>query len=194
MSSALVKVSMVTTDSFDCQHYTHWSPEAAQVRAVAVSKALLGSVAGPATNAFEANVPSGAVLLWELGVAPRRVEPALDTGGAPDSHGVMRSQLADAARQSLNEDVKRMTAEERLAAYLAHCQLIAQLSVADALVQRQPRDAAPRNAPKRAGPVGAADGRRRRIACGESRSIGSHRRHGGSGARCRARPRRRRAC
>jgi cell division protein FtsB len=58
----------------------------------------------------------------------------------------MRSQLADAARQSLNEDVKRMTAEERLAAFLAHCQLIAQLSGAGASVERQPRDAVPRNA------------------------------------------------
>jgi cell division protein FtsB len=44
----------------------------------------------------------------------------------------MRSQLADAARRRLNEDVKRMTAEERLAAFLAHCQLIAQLAGAGA--------------------------------------------------------------
>jgi hypothetical protein len=58
----------------------------------------------------------------------------------------MRSQLADAARQSLNEDVKRMTAEERLAAFFAHCQLIAQLADTGAPVQRQPRDAVPRNA------------------------------------------------
>jgi hypothetical protein len=49
--------------------------------------------------------------------------------------------LADAARRSLNEDVKRLTAEERLAAFLAHCQLIAQLAGAGAPVQREPRDA-----------------------------------------------------
>jgi hypothetical protein len=58
----------------------------------------------------------------------------------------MRSQLADAARSSLNQDVKRMTAEERLAAFLAHSQLIAQLAVAGAPVKRQPHDAVPRNA------------------------------------------------
>jgi hypothetical protein len=58
----------------------------------------------------------------------------------------MRSQLADAARRSLNEDVKRMTAEERLAAFLAHCQLITQLAGAAAPVKRQPQDVVPRNA------------------------------------------------
>jgi cell division protein FtsB len=40
----------------------------------------------------------------------------------------MRSQLAEAARRSLREDVKRMTAEQRLSAFLAHCQLLAQLN------------------------------------------------------------------
>ena len=39
----------------------------------------------------------------------------------------MKSQLADAARRSLSDDVKRMTPEQRLAAFLAHCQLMAQL-------------------------------------------------------------------
>jgi hypothetical protein len=58
----------------------------------------------------------------------------------------MRSQLADAARHRLSEDVKRMTAEERLAAFLAHCQLIAQLAGARAPMKRQPQDAARRNA------------------------------------------------
>jgi cell division protein FtsB len=58
----------------------------------------------------------------------------------------MRSQLADAARRRLNEDVKRMTAEERLAAFLAHCQLTAQLAGAGASVQRQPRNTVPRDA------------------------------------------------
>jgi hypothetical protein len=42
----------------------------------------------------------------------------------------MRSQLAEAARCSLTEDVKRMTPEQRLAAFLAHCQLMAQLQSA----------------------------------------------------------------
>jgi len=58
----------------------------------------------------------------------------------------MKSSLADAARHSLNEDVRRMSAEQRLAAFLAHCQLIAQLTGAGAPVQRRPRDAVPRNA------------------------------------------------
>jgi hypothetical protein len=58
----------------------------------------------------------------------------------------MRSQLADAARRSLNEDVKRMTAEQRLAAFLAHCQLMAQLVSAGGAVQHRSRDAAPQNA------------------------------------------------
>ena len=58
----------------------------------------------------------------------------------------MRSQLADAARRRLNEDVKGMTAEERLAAFLAHCQLIAQLAGAGASIQRQPRNSVPQNA------------------------------------------------
>jgi hypothetical protein len=57
----------------------------------------------------------------------------------------MRSQLADAALRSLNEDVKRLTAEQRLAAFLAHCQLVAQLRSAGEAVRR-PRDTVPRNA------------------------------------------------
>jgi len=58
----------------------------------------------------------------------------------------MRSQLADTARRRLNEDVKRRTAEERLAAFLAHCQLIAQLAGAGASVKRQPRITVRKNA------------------------------------------------
>jgi hypothetical protein len=58
----------------------------------------------------------------------------------------MKSQLADAARHRLSEDVKRMTAEERLAAFLTHCQLIAQLAGAGASIRRQARDTVPRNA------------------------------------------------
>jgi hypothetical protein len=52
----------------------------------------------------------------------------------------MRSQLADAARRSLNDDVKRMTAEQRLAAFLAHCQLMAQLANAGGAVPHRPQD------------------------------------------------------
>jgi hypothetical protein len=58
----------------------------------------------------------------------------------------MKSQLADAARRSLNADVKRMTAEQRLSAFLAHCQLMVQLESAGAAVRQRPRDAVPRNA------------------------------------------------
>ena len=58
----------------------------------------------------------------------------------------MKSQLADAARRSLNEDVKRMTAEQRLAAFLAHCQLMAQLASAGGAVQQRSRNAVPLNA------------------------------------------------
>jgi hypothetical protein len=70
----------------------------------------------------------------------------LDTTRAPVSHHRMRSQLADAARRSLSEDVKRMTAEQRLAAFLAHCQMMAQLNSAGGAIQHRPRHAVPRNA------------------------------------------------
>jgi hypothetical protein len=58
----------------------------------------------------------------------------------------MKSQLAEAARRNLAEDVKRMTAEQRLAAFLAHCQLMAQLNSAGGAVQYRPRHVAARNA------------------------------------------------
>ena len=58
----------------------------------------------------------------------------------------MRSQLAEAARRSLDEDVKRMTAEQRLAAFLAHCQLMAQLVSAGGAIEDRSRDAVPLNA------------------------------------------------
>jgi pterin-4a-carbinolamine dehydratase len=58
----------------------------------------------------------------------------------------MRSKLAEAARCSLNDDVKSMTAEQRLAAFLAHCQLMAQLASAGEAVQHRPRDAVRPNA------------------------------------------------
>lgn len=54
----------------------------------------------------------------------------LDTFRARVSHEPMESRLAIDARRSLQDDVRRMTAEERLAAFLAHCQLIAQLAKA----------------------------------------------------------------
>jgi hypothetical protein len=47
----------------------------------------------------------------------------------------MRSQLADAARRSLNDYVKGLTAEQRLAVFPAHCQLMAQLASAGGAVQ-----------------------------------------------------------
>jgi hypothetical protein len=58
----------------------------------------------------------------------------------------MKSQLSDAARRSLSEDVKRMTPEQRLAAFLAHCQLMAQLHGAGAAAQQRPRHVAAQNA------------------------------------------------
>jgi pterin-4a-carbinolamine dehydratase len=58
----------------------------------------------------------------------------------------MKSQLAEAARRSLTEDIMRMTAEQRLAAFLTHCQLMAQLTSAGEAVQHRPRDAVPRSA------------------------------------------------
>lgn len=70
----------------------------------------------------------------------------LDTIGPEVSHEPMKSRLADAARRSLQEDVKRMTAEQRLAAFLAHCQLMVQLTSAGGAVQSRPRRVVPRNA------------------------------------------------
>jgi hypothetical protein len=73
-------------------------------------------------------------------------ELLLDTTSAPVSHRHMRSQLADAARRRLSDDVKRMTPEQRLAAFLAHCQLMAQLHGAGGAVQQGPPHVAARNA------------------------------------------------
>ena len=58
----------------------------------------------------------------------------------------MKSQLAEAARRSLTEDVKRMTAEQRLAAFLAHCQLMAQLAGAGGAREHRSERPVPRNA------------------------------------------------
>jgi len=58
----------------------------------------------------------------------------------------MKSQLAAAARRSLAEDVKRMTAEQRLAAFLAHCQLMAQLRNSGGAVQQRPQHVVARDA------------------------------------------------
>jgi hypothetical protein len=41
----------------------------------------------------------------------------------------------------MNDYVKDLTAEQRLAAFLAHCQLMAQLASAGWAVQHRPRDA-----------------------------------------------------
>jgi len=58
----------------------------------------------------------------------------------------MKLRLAIAARRSLHDDVKRMTAEQRLAAFLAHCQLMAQLANAGGTGQPLTRDAVSPNA------------------------------------------------
>jgi hypothetical protein len=70
----------------------------------------------------------------------------LDTTRARVLHRCMKSQLAEAARHNLTEDVKRMTAEQRRAAFLAHCQLMVQLNSAGGAIQHRPRHAVPRNA------------------------------------------------
>lgn len=51
----------------------------------------------------------------------------------------MKSRLADEARQSLNDYLRRMTPEERLAAYVRHCQLMAQVRVAGQATMRATR-------------------------------------------------------
>ena len=90
--------------------------------------------------------------LWGRFAVPGQSDPPrvfvllLDAVSAPVSHRHMRSQLADAARRSLSEDVKRMTPEQRLAAFLAHCQLMAQLHYAGETVQQSPRHVMARNA------------------------------------------------
>ena len=58
----------------------------------------------------------------------------------------MKSRLAAAARRSLYDDIKRMTADQRLTAFLAYCQLMAQLANAGVNVPRPPRDAVSQNA------------------------------------------------
>jgi hypothetical protein len=58
----------------------------------------------------------------------------------------MKSRLADAARRSLHDDVRRMTAEQRLATFLAHSQLMAQLANAGRSGQHTPHIAVSPNA------------------------------------------------
>jgi len=58
----------------------------------------------------------------------------------------MKSRLANAARRNLQEELRRMTAEQRLAAFLAHCQLMAQLANAGAAGRRAARDPVSPNA------------------------------------------------
>ena len=50
---------------------------------------------------------------------------------------IMKSKLADSARRALLADLRRMTAEQRLAAYVTHCQLIAQLYLAGRASRRR---------------------------------------------------------
>ena len=56
--------------------------------------------------------------------------------GPCGSHVDMKSRLADEARQGLDDFLRRMTPEERLAAYVRHCQLMAQLRVAGRAAMR----------------------------------------------------------
>lgn len=64
--------------------------------------------------------------------------------GLCGSHSTMKSRLADEARQTLAEYVRRMTPEERLAAYVRHCQLMAQVRVAGrAAMRAMPRRLVP---------------------------------------------------
>jgi hypothetical protein len=76
------------------------------------------------------------------GIPRTTASVVIDTTSLPVSHDPMKSQLADAVRRSIREDVRRMTAEERLAAFLAHCQLMAQLASAGTISQPQPRETA----------------------------------------------------
>lgn len=63
--------------------------------------------------------------------------------GLNGSHVDMKSRLADEARWSLNEDLRRMSPEQRLAAYVRHCQLMAQVRLAGgASVRGSPQPAA----------------------------------------------------
>ena len=70
----------------------------------------------------------------------------LDTAAPRFSHGWMKSPVADAARRSLQEDIKRMSPEQRLAAFLAHCQLMAQLARAGDTARQPARESAPTHA------------------------------------------------
>ena len=88
----------------------------------------------------------GRFALGRPGTPAPRIPAVLDTVGLTVSHRLMRSQLAEAARRSLTEDVKRMTPEQRLAAFLAHCHLMAQLQSAGGTVQQRPRRVAARDA------------------------------------------------
>lgn len=100
----------------------------------------------PATNSIEANGPSGAVLLFGPAHEAASDRLLLDSVGQPVSHPCMRSQLADAARRRLSDDVRRMSVEQRLAAFLAHCQLVAQLASAGGAVRTRLRGKGSRNA------------------------------------------------
>jgi hypothetical protein len=55
-------------------------------------------------------------------------------------HSIMKSKLADDARRRRNEDLGRMTPEDRLAAYDRHCQLLAQLRLEGEVVSTDRRN------------------------------------------------------
>ena len=73
-----------------------------------------------------------------------RLVPA--TIGLPVSHYSLESRPAEAARRSLYEDAKRLTAEQRLAEFLSHCRLMAQLANSEVAGQHPPRNEVSPNA------------------------------------------------
>lgn len=79
----------------------------------------------------------------ESGLMDETCELHLTAMGLSGSHVDMKSRLADEARRRLNEDLRRMSPEQRLAAYARHCQLMAQVRRAGgASVRGNPRPAA----------------------------------------------------
>jgi hypothetical protein len=58
----------------------------------------------------------------------------------------MKSRLAETAKRELLADMRRMSAEERLAAFLEHCQWVARLNQSARLERRAQAARDPRSA------------------------------------------------
>ena len=101
-----------------------------------------GQILPLATIESKRTAPLGPFCFPGPGIQPSKFTLLLATTPAAVSHHRMGSQLADAARRRLSEDVKRMTPEQRLDAFLAHCQLMAQLHRAGGAVQQRPQHVA----------------------------------------------------